>query len=120
MLSHRYGIFMAASTIEGLRIGAEDCAYTVYPIYHMGAAFSEVLVAIIAGCRVAVRRRFSASRFWDEVRETRRHPVHDDGLRRAHPRERAALAGATSTTRPRSRGAVRCRATRRRSSGASA
>jgi crotonobetaine/carnitine-CoA ligase len=70
MLSHRYGIFMAASTIEALRIGPDDCTYTVYPIYHMGAAFSEVLVAIIAGCRVAVRRRFSASRFWDEVRET--------------------------------------------------
>ena len=69
MLPHRYGIYMAVTTIEALGISSEDCIYTGFPIYHMGTAYSEVLVAIIAGCRVAIRRRFSASRFWDEVRE---------------------------------------------------
>ena len=68
-LSHRYGIYMAATTIEALRITSEDCTYTGYPIHHMGTAYSEVLAAIIAGCRVAIRRRFSASSFWDDVRE---------------------------------------------------
>lgn len=69
MLSHRYGIFMAVATIEALRMTSEDCTYTGYPIHHMGAAYSEVLASIIAGSRVAIRRRFSASRFWDDVRE---------------------------------------------------
>lgn len=69
MLSHRYGIYMAATTIEALRMSSEDCVYTGYPLYHMGAAYSEVLAAIVAGCRLAIRRRFSASRFWDDVRE---------------------------------------------------
>lgn len=69
MLPHRYGIYMAVTTIEALGITSADCIYTGFPIYHMGTAYSEVLVAIIAGCRVAIRRRFSASRFWDEVRD---------------------------------------------------
>jgi carnitine-CoA ligase len=68
VLSHRYGIYMAATTNEALRMTAADCTYTAYPIYHMGAAYSEVLATIIAGSRIAIRRRFSASRFWDEVR----------------------------------------------------
>jgi crotonobetaine/carnitine-CoA ligase len=69
MLSHRYGIYMAVTTVEALRITSEDCTYTGYPIYHMGAAYSEVLASIVAGSRVAIRRRFSASRFWADVRE---------------------------------------------------
>lgn len=42
VLSHRYGIYIAVTTIEALRITSEDCTYTGYPIYHMGTAYSEV------------------------------------------------------------------------------
>jgi acyl-CoA synthetase (AMP-forming)/AMP-acid ligase II len=40
-----------------------------YALYHLDAAYLCVVPAILLGCRAAVSARFSASRFWDEIRE---------------------------------------------------
>src|SRR5262249_30115932 len=69
MLSHRYGTYMGTRVGVVLMLPSGDCIYTPYPLYHMTAAYAEVLPAMIAGCRLVVRQRFSASRFWDEVRD---------------------------------------------------
>jgi len=48
-----------------------DVYYTCYPLFHANALFLTVTPCLHAGCRVALGERFSASRFWDEMRRHR-------------------------------------------------
>lgn len=70
MLSHKYATTLAEQFIEACRITGKDCLYCPFPLYHIDAAYLTVLPALIAGCRAVISPRFSASRFWDEVRST--------------------------------------------------
>lgn len=49
--------------------GPEDVIYCALPLYHTAGGVVVVSAALSAGACVALRRRFSASRFWEEVRE---------------------------------------------------
>jgi len=53
----------------------DDVVYSWYPLYHIGAG--QVLIAAL-GYNITVRMtaRFSASRFWDEVRECGATQIH--------------------------------------------
>jgi crotonobetaine/carnitine-CoA ligase len=69
MLSHRYGVRTGEMIARGIGLRAADCLYCPFPLYHVDAAFLTVTPALVLGARAAIGRRFSASRFWDEVRE---------------------------------------------------
>jgi carnitine-CoA ligase len=45
-----------------------DIMYTCLPLFHGNALFLTVLRGLAGGFTVALSRRFSASRFWDEIR----------------------------------------------------
>lgn len=45
-----------------------DILYTCLPLFHGNALWLAVTVAMHRGCRVVVARKFSASRFWDDIR----------------------------------------------------
>ena len=69
MSPHRHAIRKAEGVADFLGITEDDCAYTPWPLFHSGAAHHEVLTVMLTGSRVALRSRFSASRFWDEVKQ---------------------------------------------------
>ncbi|GAB6155073.1 ATP-dependent acyl-CoA ligase [Desulfosporosinus burensis] len=46
----------------------EDIAYTCLPLFHQNAMLLTTQSALAAGAAMAVSRRFSASKFWDEIR----------------------------------------------------
>jgi carnitine-CoA ligase len=69
MLPHRYGVSTGEVIADSLRLRADDCLYCPFPLYHVDAAFLTIAPALVLGSRAAIGRRFSASRFWDEVRE---------------------------------------------------
>jgi crotonobetaine/carnitine-CoA ligase len=69
ILSHRYALLNAQHHVDSLELGEDDCLYNPFPLYHLDASFLCVVPAILTGCRAAVSARFSASRFWDEIRE---------------------------------------------------
>lgn len=50
---------------------AEDRLYTCLPLFHGAAQINMTLHSIWAGATLVLGRRFSASRFWDEVRAHR-------------------------------------------------
>lgn len=52
-----------------LELGADDVFYCVLPLYHVAALMSLLSNAMASGGSVVLRRRFSASRFWTDVRE---------------------------------------------------
>ena len=48
--------------------GSEDVLYCMLPLYHGAGGMVMVSTAIAASCSLVLRRKFSASRFWEEVR----------------------------------------------------
>lgn len=45
-----------------------DVAYVCLPLFHISAIFGVTMASLLAGASVVMTRRFSVSRFWDEVR----------------------------------------------------
>lgn len=60
-----YGAF----GFTAVRLGKEDRIYTTLPFYHATGMVICWASAIAAGAGLVVARRFSASRFWDDIRE---------------------------------------------------
>ncbi len=60
----------AADVFSGLaRLTNEDCLYCCLPLYHANATAIGVPMAIASRARLALTRKFSASRYWSECRE---------------------------------------------------
>jgi carnitine-CoA ligase len=69
MLSHAAYVNSAQAFAERF-VGAkqEDILFTTLPLFHINAQAHTTLGAIHSNATVALSKRFSASRFWDEVR----------------------------------------------------
>ena len=52
-----------------LELSREDVFYCVLPLFHIAAGGSLLSSVFATGGTIALRRKFSASRFWDDVRE---------------------------------------------------
>lgn len=60
----------AGDVFSGLaRLTSDDCLYCCLPLYHASATAIGVPMAIASRARLALARKFSASRFWSECRE---------------------------------------------------
>lgn len=53
----------------GFGLGAEDCAYLAMPLFHSNALFAGWAPAVVGGMTMALRRKFSASGFIEDVRD---------------------------------------------------
>ncbi len=58
----------AARSAVGVRFRPDDILYSAMPMFHGNALFASVLPAWHVGCRLVLRRRFSASAFLGDVR----------------------------------------------------
>ena len=70
-MPHAQMYFFALECIALTRLTAEDAWLTVTPLFHGNAQFMAAYPALVAGARVVVRSRFSASRWVDQLRESR-------------------------------------------------
>src|SRR5262245_2821092 len=59
------GALFGASILE---LGPGDVVYIALPLYHSNAMFGGWGAALTTGAGMALRRKFSASRFWSDVR----------------------------------------------------
>lgn len=59
----------AMAVAEAGGYGPDDVLYTCLPLFHANAWWCSCLPALLSDAAVAVSRRFSVSRFWDEVRQ---------------------------------------------------
>ncbi|MFQ5698996.1 MAG: AMP-binding protein [Myxococcota bacterium] len=62
-----------STNLEGIRLlGAmlqpDEVLYTCLPLFHANALFLSTIRALVLGRPLALSRRFSARRFWDEIR----------------------------------------------------
>ena len=62
---------LIAGAVTGglLRLTPQDVYYNVLPLYHGAGGMVVISASLSYGTPVLLRRKFSASRFWDEVRE---------------------------------------------------
>ncbi len=58
------------SILAGIFIREDDVYYTALPLFHGNAMFLTVTFSMAARATVALSRKFSASRFWDEISAT--------------------------------------------------
>ncbi len=55
----------------GASVGGDEIMYTCLPLFHANALSLSTIRALTSGVTLALSRRFSASRFWDEIRRFR-------------------------------------------------
>jgi crotonobetaine/carnitine-CoA ligase len=67
-LSHHYLLRQAQIHVKYLGLTEDDVLYTPFPLFHIDGATLTVGAALVAGATAALSERFSASRFWDEIR----------------------------------------------------
>ena len=63
---------MAASVnnkIAGYRINETDCMHNSLPLYHSTGLMLGICAVVQAGASTFIKRKFSASSFWDEVQK---------------------------------------------------
>lgn len=65
---HSFWAVVAERLLEIRDGGPDDVFYTFLPLYHFNAQVLTVLTTMIAGARMVLADRFSASGFWDEIR----------------------------------------------------
>jgi len=68
-MPHAQMYFFGAEVVSLTRLTSADTYLTVTPLFHGNAQFMAAYPALIAGARLVVRPKFSASRWVDQVRE---------------------------------------------------
>lgn len=67
-----HGYWRAASWFaESLRLTRDDVLYTCLPLFHVNAQHLSLCGALAAGAELVLGRKFSASRFWETIAESR-------------------------------------------------
>ncbi len=70
-LSHRFVLRHGAGAIDGLELRADDVLYCPYPMFHLDGVVLTLAPALLLRAVAAFGERYSASRYWDEVRALR-------------------------------------------------
>jgi crotonobetaine/carnitine-CoA ligase len=71
MLSHAAALTYGTSAATAQGYMESDVFYVCLPLFHNNALLAATGAALICGGSVAMSQRFSASRFWDEIRDSK-------------------------------------------------
>jgi len=59
----------AREYVEAMRVNSEDTFYTCLPLFHANARILSIYPALLLGTKVVIYKKFSASRFWDQIKK---------------------------------------------------
>jgi len=68
LMPHNYALFMGEVVIEACEYDESDCLYNALPLFHGNAQVLSLMPALMSGARMVLAERFSASRFWDDIK----------------------------------------------------
>ncbi len=71
MEPHSMVYFSAREYIDAIGATSEDILYTCLPLFHANARILCVYPALLLGAKAVIYERFSASRFWDQIRKAK-------------------------------------------------
>lgn len=66
---HNFFVHNAKLTAPLRQAGSGDVLYTFLPLFHANAQLLTIMTALVAEAQVVLSDRFSASSFWDEIRQ---------------------------------------------------
>ncbi len=66
---HRFWIVSAQKMLECREGGKDDIFFTFLPLYHFNAQVLTVITTLLAEAEMVLSDKFSATRFWDEIRK---------------------------------------------------
>ncbi len=69
MSPHAQVYLSAAEFVHAIRATSKDVFFTCLPLYHSNARWLCVLPAMLSETRVVIYERFSATKFWDQIRK---------------------------------------------------
>ncbi|KAJ9610831.1 hypothetical protein H2200_005608 [Cladophialophora chaetospira] len=70
ILSHQYFILQAFELSDAFGLRQDDVLFCPFPLFHADATALTTVPTLLLGATAALSVRFSASRFWDEIRAT--------------------------------------------------
>ena len=68
VMPHNYAIYMGEVCWESAGYDENDCLYNALPLFHGNAQLLSTMPALMSGARMVLAEKFSASRFWDNVK----------------------------------------------------
>ncbi|MBL4801785.1 MAG: AMP-binding protein [Emcibacter sp.] len=68
VVPHNYQLVMAEIICGMAEYSDEDCLYNALPLFHGNAQTLSTMPALISGARMVLSKKFSATRFWDDIR----------------------------------------------------
>ena len=71
MWSHRMTLAFSENASWVMGYHRDDVVYTCLPLFHINALFTAFLAALMNDAQVVVSPRFSASRYWQEIADSR-------------------------------------------------
>jgi crotonobetaine/carnitine-CoA ligase len=71
MEPHSMILLSASEYIEAIRATPEDIFFTCLPLFHANARILCLYPALILGTKAVIYERFSASRFWDQIKRAK-------------------------------------------------
>ena len=69
LMPQNYALFMGEVCLETCQYTEEDCLYNTLPLFHGNAQLLSTMPALMSGARMVLAERFSASRFWSDVKK---------------------------------------------------
>ena len=69
LLSHKNVIAGGRNTAVAHKLGENDCAMCVLPLFHINAQMVSVMGTLYSGGKLVVAPKFSASKFWQDIAE---------------------------------------------------
>jgi len=69
LMPQNYALFMGEVCSESCGYTEMDCLYNTLPLFHGNAQLLSTMPALMSGARMVLAERFSASRFWPDVKK---------------------------------------------------
>jgi crotonobetaine/carnitine-CoA ligase len=69
-MPHAHCTLYGVGAIEALQLGGDDRYYVSMPLFHVNALFMQLGATLLAQCPAVVRRRFSASEWISDIRNS--------------------------------------------------
>ncbi|XP_071947887.1 long-chain fatty acid transport protein 4-like isoform X2 [Antedon mediterranea] len=66
VITHSRFMYMSVGMTLAFHFRSSDIIYCAMPLYHSAGGIVGVGQVIVSGCTMAIRKKFSASRFWDD------------------------------------------------------
>ncbi len=80
MVTHQMYVAAGQGFADWTKAKPEDRFFTCLPFYHANIQYYSTMGALAAGATLVIADRFSASRFWDQVREAKATVVNFIGM----------------------------------------